>query len=820
MHTLSVFRRLCGRTAMILSLVVWSSRVQAEEAPKWTGDGELRLIVDVAPLVLDGVEQKDLVASYQLDFDQLLADQGMTGGVSLSSLQVHQIDMKTGDAVRFSGFEGSRSPFDRPCRFDDDALPKEYPDRVGYASETVAGRVPTVLRTRGARLFGREVLPTTGRIVWVHTQRGREHSRYAIYVRIQPSKTWQVSPAPWIGDADALRRPSGQPIGSGFSNFAVTAGDLRGIGRFDLLAGTGKGDLMWFPNHGLPGKPEFRGCRIPIDEQGPIDTGWYAAPYIFDWDNDGLADMLVGTSSNVILWWKNAGPPDAPEFRYRGFVTADDQRLEVPTQPVVGDPAGIFKQDYYNQPWVGDWDGDGVPDILTGGYTTGRIYFYRGVGRHADGTPQLQYVGPLEADGAVLNTIWSAAPCAYDFDRDGLKDLVTGSWFWSGIHREQQAGEAEYLMYFRNVGKPGKPELRREPLPRTGPFPRGVIARPSVVDWNADDLPDLLVSDDSGKVYAFVNVGSAREPRWAMTDQSITIPWGFATDVDLSAPSALFPGHDRPIFLEGTTFHSVKGSAYSPEMVRLGRATVNGKPIDHPGPGYGDPYYYTTLNDWDRDGNPDLFWGTQQGNIYWHRNAGGRNPFEFAEGVLLRLTSGDPLRVGPSVVDSPEKAADFTILQGSRIVFTVQDFDGDKIADLIVSDTYGKVWMFRNTQTAGVDTLEPPILLATMPSRTISLLTVDWDQDGREDLLAEGTSTQPGLLFVNESQTGQPRLSQPKRPFELPYLFWDPKFGVLDWTGAGEQDLMVRSEGYMFYVKHSFLSHGNRPARLINIARK
>jgi hypothetical protein len=92
------------------------------------------------------------------------------------------------------------------------------------------------------------------------------------------------------------------------------------------------------------------------------------------------------------------------------------------------------------------------------------------------------------------------------------------------------------------------------------------------------------------------------------------------------------------------------------------------------------------LHDWDGDGKPDLLWGTQQGNVYLHRARGGDNPFDFDEGVLLKLNHGEPLRVGPPVVDSPEKATDFTILQGSRIRLVVTDFDCDR--DLLVCSDF------------------------------------------------------------------------------------------------------------------------------------
>jgi hypothetical protein len=288
---------------------------------------------------------------------------------------------------------------------------------------------------------------------------------------------------PWIGDADVLRRPKGESLG-GWSHFTATAGDFNGDGLPDILAGTEKGNLMWFPNHGKPGEPKFLGCRVLTDEKGPLDTGWYGAPFVYDWDNDGLVDLIVGTSGNVILWWKNVGTKAEPKLSFQSFVKVGDKRLEVPEEPVAEDygTKKTFVRDYYNQPWIGDFTGDGLPDIVTGGYTTGRIWLYKATARDEKGVPELEYVGPVEADGKPIDTTWGAGPSVGDFDGDGKLDLVTGSWWWSGIPRDPAPGEIEPIMYYKGVGRGqgGIPQLAALAIPRrrqrTGSQHRAAVA--------------------------------------------------------------------------------------------------------------------------------------------------------------------------------------------------------------------------------------------------------------------------------------------------------------------------------------------------------
>lgn len=779
----------------------------SQHSPEWTGQGQYRLLVSVPPFVLDSGRSRDeMPARYQVDFVKLLEENHLSGKVDLSSLQVHRYDPASGKAMPFPGFHGANS-YDRPCRFDDQVAPLDYPSRIGYSSDYPDGRPPVKITRGKARLFDREKQAGAGAVIWTHTQENDQPAYYAIYFEIKSDSTaTRPSPAPWIGDVDVLRKDTGMRLAS-LPHFTSAIGDLNGDGLFDLVASAEKGDVMWYPNRGSLGHPRFDGCIMVTDEEGPVDAGWYGAPFLFDWNNDGLVDLLIGTSHNVILWWKNTGSRTDPAFRYMGFVQSDGQRLEVPQRPVPEDPKNIFAKDYYNQPWIGDWNADGIPDILTGGYTTGLIFYYRGTGRDSSGVPILAYDGPLRADGQPIDATWAASPTAYDFDGDGRLELLTGSWWWSGIPYSPKPGQADFLMYYVNMGTPSSPQLTRRPIP--GKLEGPGISRANVVDWNNDGLPDLFAD---GSVY--FNEGTPKAPRWTTKGQRVNIPWGVYSAPGLvSQRVRAWSKGQKDIRMDGSgQFYAVGGTAYAPEQMDLGGATVDGKPIDHPGPGYGDGYRFTAMVDWDQDSLPDLLWGTQQGNIYLHRNLGKEGAFAFAPGVKLQLTTGEDLKVGPPVVASAAAATNFTVLQGSRIRFFGGDIDGDGILDLAVTDTYGDVWVFLNTRQGGVNTLAPGVKVAKFKKFMWSFNPIEWNGDGKTDIIAEGNTFEPGQLLVNTSTPGYPSFSEPARPKELrdlPFVFWGPGFHGQDWNGDGDEDILIQSElHFFFWAERTFLTHG------------
>ena len=128
-------------------------------------------------------------------------------------------------------------------------------------------------------------------------------------------------------------------------------------------------------------------------------TGTASKPVMFDYNNDGLADMFVGglgyydrgtnTYIPAIAQYENIGTPGNPAFE---LVTEDYEGLSG-----IGLPTGIV-------PTFGDLDGDGDSDMLIGD-SDGNIHYFQNIaplGQDADELPAL--AGRREAlDGCPAN---------------------------------------------------------------------------------------------------------------------------------------------------------------------------------------------------------------------------------------------------------------------------------------------------------------------------------------------------------------------------------------------------------------------------------
>jgi hypothetical protein len=145
-------------------------------------------------------------------------------------------------------------------------------------------------------------------------------------------------------------------------------------------------------------------------------------------------------------------------------------------------------------PFIIDWNGDSKKDLLIG-CENGQVLFWRNLS--SDTWPMFQEVETVAAGGVPLY-LYRANPFVTDLDRDGTHDLVCGS------------GDGN-VYFYRNAGSNDEPVLAAAEtlmtvagLPVQGPGVYG--SRCWVGQWDADTVPDLLVSAYDGTVALFRGV--------------------------------------------------------------------------------------------------------------------------------------------------------------------------------------------------------------------------------------------------------------------------------------------------------------------------
>ncbi len=321
-----------------------------------------------------------------------------------------------------------------------------------------------------------------------------------------------------IYDAPRLIKQRNPYVNGGF--FSVpTTGDWRGTGMADLLVGSVEGYVFWYktldteplrfapPERVRVGDQEIRRWGKPYpaagyhwgSSQGPGDgfNGGYSNPVLVDWNGNGLLDLLVGDMIGLFDWYANRGTPKQPDL-------APPQRLQVGEEALFG-PWRV-------QPGVGDFNGDGLPDIVTMDLDLDLV-LYRRVGH--DNLTTLQAGEKLRyEDGAVIKTTGPYTPQGgdgrgrtkiqlVDWDSNGSLDIVLGVGPQSG-----SPFKSSYVLLCRNIGTNAAPRFKRpevllfdaegQPLQ----FWRHA-AHPTLVDWDGDGQWELLVGADLGFLWYY-----------------------------------------------------------------------------------------------------------------------------------------------------------------------------------------------------------------------------------------------------------------------------------------------------------------------------
>jgi len=270
----------------------------------------------------------------------------------------------------------------------------------------------------------------------------------------------------WAGRDGALpdlaptRKIFGLANGDRFGLGAAVLGEVDGDGAPDLAVFAGFEDSLGWD----VGRPFYvsgaTGAATPLDLPGEaagkrIGDSMAVVP---DVDGDGLDDLFVGApgaphradlmrSGEGLLYRGRAGGSfeEAPAMRVGGFSTHGGWQA-------LGTDVGT----------AGDFDGDGANDLaIVGGWTpmpptfdatfanpnecapgvwrwgSGALFVLRGGdGALPSATPSFAYYGP--EDNSTIQRVRGG----FDFDGDGLDDLLASSPWWDGVAGQNTGGVA------------------------------------------------------------------------------------------------------------------------------------------------------------------------------------------------------------------------------------------------------------------------------------------------------------------------------------------------------------------------------------------
>jgi hypothetical protein len=767
--------------------------------------GDYRVLLEVDPTEIGDRVSDEMPAQAGIDWIALLKSIGVKGKADVRTVQVMQIDPKTGRPTLYSDYAYQRGPYDRAFSWYDNAIPYDFPEVLSPSSRS-GGERPRKNTTRAGYMYNAVGDWKAGKLAWSHTRFGNKPSYYAVYFDRMDADASppEAPPTGWIGDG-MPRHDRWSDSTTGADTTQATLDDWNDDGLIDIVYGEQYGQLFYMLNQGTRESPAFGPSRMIFEEDGkPLDIGVHASPLVIDWDGDGVKDLLIGTYQNRIGFFRNTGTNKKRTFEFKGFLRDSTGKfLALPVTPVAQNSEGVFKEDYFPVMAAADWEGDGDIDLLCGGYITGRIYFYRNIGRH-DGLPKLELVGPVEADGKPINVHdWCAAPCVADLNGDGLPDLVAGSFTWHAASVERPA----FLRYYLNIGTKTEPRFKEVQLPVRGEAPRLRLPRPSAVDCNGDGLIDLIVSTGSD-IVIYPNVGTRAEPLFDVTAKPIRAAWGNAP-IHVDHQVLDWNKDGWPDLVNGYTVHLNAGVGKPYFWTRNVSVLPAGVRIDHP-VDLGDGHFYPYLDDMDRDGKMDVLFGDWHGNIWFHHNESTDQEQKFdIQGQKLRTTDGKNIKVGPVGGDTEH---DFQALQGARTTLVAGDYNGDGLDDLVVGDTYGKVRFYRNVGPLKSPRFAPPKLIADLKTR-LHVEKGDWNRDGRLDVIVSSSSHKI-YVILNEGPAGECNFDQPKA---LELEIKGPISMVTDLNRDGDDDLLINGAQGTSFVERSFAEHGYANGRVLAV---
>ena len=324
-----------------------------------------------------------------------------------------------------------------------------------------------------------------------------------------------------IGSRTEPRFAAGRPLANKHGEIRLhlemivpVVSDFDGDGHPDLIVGDEDGRVAWVRHTGKvkKGMPQFESPLYFTQQADLVKFGALSTPCAFDWDGDGLPDIIVNSIWGKIEWFRNLGTKD-------GLKLAPAQSVRVAWEGETPKPAwnwwtpesGTLVTQWRTTPVAMDWNGDGLTDIIVLDHEGYLAYYERfrtpegklllRPGRRIfHGTNCSLYErkeGVLNASEGLLrlNGVeagWSGRRkiCFTDWDGDGRLDLIVDSQNAAWFRNVREENGDVWYEYMGNL---------------SDRVLAGHSTCPTPVDWNGDGRPELLLGAEDGHFYLIPN---------------------------------------------------------------------------------------------------------------------------------------------------------------------------------------------------------------------------------------------------------------------------------------------------------------------------
>jgi len=282
------------------------------------------------------------------------------------------------------------------------------------------------------------------------------------------------------------------------SNISAEVVDWDEDGLSDMLIGSTTGFLYYYRNTGTNAKRKLTYQGRLRTKNARLTTGGFAVPTAADFDQDGDIDLVCGNEGVLLIYFENQGTPKKPDF-------AQGIPVKAGGKTIMFFGEGVQSNDKYwgyANPEAADFDRDGDVDLLVQA-SKGRWKYFENIAKtgKAKFAPGVDFV----VDGKPLRTHWRLKAAAADWDADGDIDVVCPDY--KGV----------VTLYTNEGGQPlqfrSKTPLRLDDGKVFSGKRPSTSARTkfAAVDWDGDGDYDLMLGDFSA-IYFHRNVGDQSHP--------------------------------------------------------------------------------------------------------------------------------------------------------------------------------------------------------------------------------------------------------------------------------------------------------------------